>query len=59
MYLIHHPILSFLGKVFNYFKVINNIVLFYAISCIVVYFASYIVEGLYDKHIKPYFYKEV
>ncbi|WP_429075459.1 acyltransferase family protein [Aeromonas veronii] len=59
MYLIHHPILSFLGKVFNYFKVINNIVLFYAISCIVVYFASYIVEGLYDKHIKPCFYKEV
>jgi len=58
MYLIHHPILSFLGKVFNYFEIANNVVLFYAISCIVVYFTSYIVEGLYDKHIKPYFYKE-
>ncbi|MCE9943693.1 acyltransferase family protein [Aeromonas rivipollensis] len=58
MYLIHHPILSFLGKIFNYLKITNNIVLFYAVSCVVVYFASYIVEGLYDKHIKPYFYKE-
>ncbi|MFM4648370.1 acyltransferase family protein [Aeromonas bivalvium] len=58
MYLIHHPILSFLGKAFNYFQITNNVILFYAISCVVVYFASYIVEGFYDKHVKPYFYKE-
>lgn len=58
MYLIHHPILSFLGKVFNHFNMINDVVLYYTVSCIVVYLASYIVEVLYDKKIKPCFYKE-
>lgn len=58
MYLIHHPILSFLGKVFSYFKMFNNLMLFYATSCIVVYLVTYIVEFFYDRNIKPYFYKE-
>jgi peptidoglycan/LPS O-acetylase OafA/YrhL len=58
MYLIHHPILSFLGKVFNYFNIIYNVVLFFAVSCIIVYLASYIVELFYDRNIKPYFYKD-
>lgn len=58
MYLIHHPILSFLGKAFSYFKIVNNLMLFYAISCIVVYLVTYIVEFFYDRNIKPYFYKE-
>lgn len=58
MYLIHHPILSFLGKAFSYFKMFNNLMLFYVMSCIVVYLVTYIVDFFYDKNIKPYFYKE-
>ncbi|MGL6150533.1 MAG: acyltransferase family protein [Aeromonas sobria] len=57
MYLIHHPILSFLGKVFGHFKMFNNLILFYVVSCIVVYLVTFVVEFFYNENIKPYFYK--
>lgn len=53
LYLLHHPLLSLIGKV--YFKFLNNdsLVVFYVLSLFICYSIALIMNSLYDKYCFP------
>lgn len=52
MYLCHHPVVSFLGKIFYRYGWFGNVVSFYIVSFIVVYVVSFGFEFVYNNCVK-------
>lgn len=52
MYLVHHPILSFLGKAYSRFFGFSSVFVFYVICVFVVYLVTYVCDSFYDRHMK-------